>query len=86
MTAEDLSEMVIRHLQDVGCVITPGAADGLAPVLAAAIREVEAAAAARQRATDAAALERAAETADLARMPRVAVVLRHHASQFRAGS
>jgi hypothetical protein len=55
MTAEDLSEAVIRHLRDAGCVIIPGAADDLAPVLAAAIREAEAAAAARQREADAAA-------------------------------
>jgi hypothetical protein len=54
MTAEDLSEAVIRHLQDAGCVIIPDAADDLTPVLAAAVREADAAAAARQREADAA--------------------------------
>jgi hypothetical protein len=61
MTVEDLSEIVIRHLQDARCVITPGAADDLTPVLAAAFREAEAVAAARRQALDAAACGRVAE-------------------------
>jgi hypothetical protein len=61
MTAEDLSEVVIRHLQDVGCVVIPDAADGLTPVLAAAVRQAAIAAMARQREADAAACGRVAE-------------------------
>jgi hypothetical protein len=55
MTAEDLSEVVVRHLRDVGCVIIPGAADVLAPILAAIVNKAEVVAAARQREADAAA-------------------------------
>jgi hypothetical protein len=61
MTAEDLSEVVIRHLRDAGCVIIPSAADDLTPILAAAFHEAKAAAAAGQREADAAACGRVAE-------------------------